>query len=194
MPRTIHADILAAIAKQEIQPVFLLNIGTDPETRLCSLQNSLSTPFGEYLGGVLSQLESFGEDNQLQNQYLRFAVTGNEGQWVTDALEGNLIGLSCDLYMGILGAGRSALGALGTGGSLLGDARVWMFSGEIDSCEIVDDDKSTRIVYTVENFVYALARSPGARHTDGFQRIKDPLDLSHSMVGQLAMKDLGVRQ
>lgn len=194
MSRTIHADILSALQKQEIQPVFLLDIQTDPVIRLCSLHLSLSTVFGDYLGGVLSHLESFGEDNQLQNQFMRFAVTGNEAQWITDALAGNLIKVSCDLYMGILGAGRSALGTLGSGGSLLADSRVWMFSGEIDSCEIIDDEDSTRVVYTVENFVYALARSPGARHTDGFQRIKDPLDMSHAMVGQLAMKDLGVRQ
>lgn len=174
--------------------MFLLDILTETPIRLCSLHLPLATTFGDYLGGVLSHLESFGEDNQMQNQYLRFAVTGNDAQWLADALEGNLIGISCDLYMGILGAGRSALGTLGTGGSLLANARVWMFSGEIDSCEIIDDEDSTRIAYTVENFVYALSRSPGARHTDGFQRIKDPLDLSHAMVGQMAMKDLGVRQ
>jgi hypothetical protein len=193
MPKAVHADILAAAQKREIQPVFMLDILTDPPIRLCSTQNNLPTPFGEYLGAVLSHLESFAEDNQLQNQNMRFAVAGNDGQWLSDALQSNLIGVSCDLYLGILGAGRG-VDAVGTGGSLMANSRSWMFSGEIDSCEIVDDSEATRLMYTVENFVYALARSPGARHTDGFQRIKDPLDMSHAMVGQLAMKNLGVRQ
>jgi len=182
MARDVPIALVTALNGKVTNPVFLIDIATTPVIHLASTFKNLPTVFGDYIGGVLSHLESFGEDNQLQNQNMRFAITGNDAQWLSDALQGNLIGINCDLYFSVLEAGN-----------LAGNSRVWLFSGEIDSCEISDEEENSRIVYTVENFVHQLSRSPGARHTDGFQRTLDPLDQSHSMVGKLAMKDLGVR-
>lgn len=192
MSRTISSNFIAALLKKELLPVFLLEINADPIIRLCSLPNDLSTTYGTYLGGILINLESFGEDNQLQNQSMRFAVSGNEAQWLSEALEGNLIGLSCDVYFGLLGAG-SGIGFVGTGGTLYEDERIWMFSGEIDSSDILDDADNSRIIFIVENFLYRLQQSNGARHTDGYQRIADSLDMSHAAVGTLSLKDIGVK-
>lgn len=192
MARTVSANFIAALAKKEILPVYLLDIHDSPVIRLCSLPHDLSTSFGDYIGATLQQLESFGEDNLLQNQSMRFAVSGNDAQWLSEALQGNMIGLSCDLYFGILGAGSGA-GFVGTGGSLYENERIWMFSGVIDSSDILDDADNSRIIFIVENFLYRLQQSNGARHTDGYQRIADSLDMSHAAVGTLSLKDIGVK-
>lgn len=132
--------------------------------------------------GTLGQVSSVEETVELRAAGARFVLSGIPNDLLDRAMAPESQGRSARLWIGFMDEDWDLL-----------EAPVLLFSGRIDTLEIVDGARTASIVLTAENRLRDLERAPLRRFTAADQRAAFPGDkgLDHVLELQEAELDWG---
>ncbi len=152
-------------------------------------------------GGNLIGISPYQETQDLQAQGLKFELNGISSTLISAALQEAYQGRKCRLYIAIMQ--NVDTGIITEDGSYIttesGDiitvesqvlSAYKFFTGLMDTMDITDDGKTSRIVLTAENILILLKRTKTGRYTSEFQKSLYSDDKGLDFISQLQDKEI----
>jgi len=177
MSRTIHADLLTALAQPTVKPFYAVDLEftTSSPIYLWTGVGDLSLNGNTYLGaGDLMGVGGLGEEGDMTAAGATLTFSGVPASLVAIALAEPIQNRICKIYLGCEGETET----------------VELFTGLMDNMPITDTANGATITLTVESKLIDLERPRVLRYTQESQKNRYSADTFFSYVADLQDKQI----
>lgn len=178
MSRTLPAAILTALAKDEVNFLFAVDIDFDSGSLyMWNGYGNLSYDGKTYLGsGQVMNLSSIEETSEIEAKGASITVTGIPSSFLSLALSEPYQGRECRIYFGTYDVGVYTFQEI--------------FTGELDQMNISEEGSTSTITVTVESVLIKLERPTIRRYTHEDQKSRYPDDKGLEFISSLPEKEI----